>query len=114
SSDREKFLLPPLAVPAMGRPRWRNRMRIHPRSLIAALGVSLAPRFARAATPVELRIRGGTEGTTMDPHFYNLTPNSEATAEVFDTLVWAEHDDKVIPWLAESWSRENDTHWIFK
>ncbi len=73
----------------------------------------LSSVIAAAASAQELRIGVGTEATTMDPHFYNLTPNSEATAEVFDTLVWADASGKLIPWLASSWKLKDDRTWDF-
>ncbi len=84
---------------------------MHGVRLVIAFLLALAP-FTLGAQ--ELRIGVGTEATTMDPHFYNLTPNSEATAYVFDTLVWSDSKGRLIPWLAASWSNPDEQTWEFK
>lgn len=72
----------------------------------ATLGIGAAPAQ-------ELRIGLGSEPTTLDPQFYNLTPNSEAAAYVFDTLVWSDPAGRLIPWLAASWKLLDETTWEF-
>ena len=80
-------------------------------ALVAALALSCC---VPAAVAQELRIGASTEATTMDPHFYNLTPNVEAAAYVFDTLVSTDRSGRLVPSLAESWSLRDDTTWDFK
>ncbi len=62
----------------------------------------------------ELRIGIGAEATTMDPHFYNLTPNIEVNEHIFDYLVHTDAKSQVKPGLALSWSLVNETTWEFK
>ncbi len=62
----------------------------------------------------ELRVGLGSEATTMDPHFYNLTPNIEVNDHIFDYLVHTDPKSQVKPGLAVSWSLVNETTWEFK
>ena len=72
---------------------------------LAAFTVLVAPTGVAAET---LRIGVGTEATTMDPHFYNLGPNTEITESVYDRLIHHDENLKTIPGLAESWSVADD------
>lgn len=87
-------------------------MRIcHALLLSAALAVGSVPASSLAA---ELVIGVGSEATTMDPHFYNLGPNTEITESVFDRLVHHDANINAIPGLAESWSvAEDGVTWTF-
>ena len=59
-------------------------MRIcHALLLSAALAVGSVPASSLAA---ELVIGVGSEATTMDPHFYNLGPNTETVSYTHLTL----------------------------
>jgi len=78
----------------------------------AALG---ALTIAMPVAAETLRIGVGSEATTMDPHFYNLGPNTEITESVFDRLVHHDENLAPIPGLAESWSVADDgVTWTFK
>ena len=66
---------------------------------IIALGLMAAPAGA-----ADLVIGVGSEATTLDPHFYNLGPNTEITETVFDRLVHHDENYNATPGLAESWS----------
>ena len=79
-------------------------------SAVFVLGLISMPIWA-----ADLLIGLGSEPTTMDPHFYNLGPNTEITETVFDALV--DHDKNLnpVPALAESWSvAEDGLTWTFK
>lgn len=79
--------------------------------LAAALAVGSVPLPSFAA---DLVIGVGSEATTMDPHFYNLGPNTEITESVFDRLVHHDANINAIPGLAESWSVADDgVTWTF-
>ncbi len=73
---------------------------------------------AIAATPAlaaDLVIGVGSEATTMDPHFYNLGPNTEITESVFDRLIHHDENLNAIPGIAESWTASDDgLTWTFK
>jgi peptide/nickel transport system substrate-binding protein len=55
-----------------------------------------------------------SEVTTLDPHFFHLTSNTEIDKLVYSGLVTQDVDLKVIPDLAVSWRAVDDTHWEFK
>jgi peptide/nickel transport system substrate-binding protein len=48
--------------------------------------------FAGRASAEELRIAVGSEPTSMDPVYHNLTPNFAVARQIFDQLV--EQDEK--------------------
>jgi peptide/nickel transport system substrate-binding protein len=62
----------------------------------------------------DLSIALGSDVTSMDPHFHNLTPNNNIGAHVFDTLVMKEPGGRIKPGLAESWRALDDNTWEFK
>jgi peptide/nickel transport system substrate-binding protein len=77
----------------------------------SALALSSIANMVSAA---DLIIGIGSEATTMDPHFYNLGPNTEITESVFDRLVHHDADINAVPGLAESWSvAEDGLTWTF-
>jgi peptide/nickel transport system substrate-binding protein len=61
----------------------------------------------------DLRIGLAAPATSMDPHFYNASPNISVSMHVFDHLTHRSPDAKVIPWLAERWEPVGDTAWDF-
>jgi peptide/nickel transport system substrate-binding protein len=61
----------------------------------------------------DLRIGLAAPATSMDPHFYNASPNISVSLHVFDHLTHRSPDAKVIPWLAEKWEPVGDTAWDF-
>ena len=62
----------------------------------------------------ELRIGLLAEPTSVDPHFHNLTPNDSALSHIFERLVDVSPSGELVPGLAESWMRPNQTTWVFK
>jgi peptide/nickel transport system substrate-binding protein len=84
---------------------------------------SLAAAFLLAAVPAAaqttdsqpmLNIGIGGSVTSIDPHFYNASPNNSLSMHIFDRLV--ERDARAQPrsGLAESWRVVSDTVWEFK
>jgi peptide/nickel transport system substrate-binding protein len=78
--------------------------------LAAALLAATLPGLAAAQS---LTIATGGAATSLDPHFFNAAPNSALTAHLFDRLVDRDHEQRVVPHLAESWRRLSDTEWEF-
>jgi peptide/nickel transport system substrate-binding protein len=70
--------------------------------------------IAPAAMAQEFKMAMSSPPTSMDPHFYNLTPNTNMSAHMFETLTRLDPDDKLIPGLAESWTLVNNLTWEFK
>jgi peptide/nickel transport system substrate-binding protein len=77
--------------------------------VLLAVFLGLSPAHAQ-----DLRIGLAAPATSMDPHFYNASPNISVAMHVFDRLTHRSPDAKVIPWLAESWKPIDDTTWEFK
>ncbi len=71
--------------------------------------------FAGAgASAADLRIGVASEVTTLDPHFFHLTSNTEIHKAIYSGLVTQDANMKVVPDLAVSWRTIDDTHWEFK
>ena len=62
----------------------------------------------------DLRIGVSSEATTLDPHFYNLSPNVEVNRHIFDYLVDLDEKNRIVPALAESWRSIDPLTWEFK
>ena len=69
------------------------------RSLLAASGLALLSR-ADAQTPATLRIGLADAVTSVDPHFYNTTPNHNLAIHLFDRLVDRSPQAQPIPGTA--------------
>ncbi len=70
--------------------------------------------LAAPAMAQEFTLALSSPPTTMDPHFYNLTPNLNVSDHMFETLVAMDPDMKLVPGLAESWKMVDKTTWEFK
>jgi peptide/nickel transport system substrate-binding protein len=77
----------------------------------ASLGAMLA---SPAALSASLTVGLGTDVTSIDPHYHNLTPNNNVAAHLFGTLV--ERNEKSIPQpgLATEWKAIDPLTWEFK
>ena len=75
------------------------------------LAALLAAGLAEAAN---LAIGLGADVTAIDPHYHNLTPNSNVAAHIFDYLVLRDERQRMIPGLAESWRTIDPLTWEFK
>ncbi len=81
------------------------------KGLCLAFCLALAGAGASAA---DLKIGVASEVTTLDPHFFHLTSNTEIHKGIYSGLVTQDADMKVVPDLAASWRTIDDTHWEFK
>src|SRR5246127_3989796 len=75
--------------------------------------------FAAALNPApaaaaDLAIGLGADVTAIDPHYHNVTPNSNVAAHIFDYLVLRDERQRAIPGLAESWRTVDPLTWEFK
>ncbi len=89
------------------------------RKLISKLGTPLciavlSVAFAAPVMAQEFTLALSSPPTTMDPQFYNLTPNLTVSDHMFETLVTMSPDMKIVPALAESWTMVNNLTWEFK
>ncbi len=78
---------------------------------LSVLAVSLS--LALAAQAQGLKIGMSADVTSMDPHFYNATPNNTIAFHVFEALLGRTADGKLAPQLAESWRAISDLEWEF-
>ena len=69
---------------------------------------------ATGASATDLRIAVASEVTTLDPHFFHLTSNTEIHKAIYSGLVTQDANMKVVPDLAISWRTIDETHWEFK
>ncbi|HEY8611673.1 MAG TPA: ABC transporter substrate-binding protein [Roseomonas sp.] len=88
-------------------------------SLALAAGATwAAPGWLRAARAQGaggvLRIGMAAPNTTLDPHLLSNAPNNAVATHIFDSLIVNDPASRSVPGLAESWERQDDTHWTFK
>lgn len=81
-------------------------------ALLCALAVALLPQ--RQAQAQQFTLGLSSPPTSMDPQFYNLIPNNNVAAHVFETLVKMDVNGAPVPALAESWKMIDATTWEFK
>lgn len=55
----------------------------------------------------------GADAKSLDPHATNDQPSSRVAKQIYDRLVEADEEMKIVPGLAEKWTRVNDTTWEF-
>lgn len=78
------------------------------------LVVAAALAFPWSATAADLRIGVSSEVTTLDPHYFHLTSNTEIHKLIYSGLITQDANLKVIPDLAVSWRNVDPTRWEFK
>ena len=78
---------------------------------LASLGALLASTAALAAN---LTIGLGTDVTSIDPHYHNLTPNNNVAAHLFGYLVERNEKSQPQPGLATEWKAIDPLTWEFK
>jgi peptide/nickel transport system substrate-binding protein len=84
-------------------------------SLAAAFLLAAVPAAAQTTDPQPtLNIGIGGSVTSIDPHFYNASPNNSLSMHIFDRLVERDARAQPRPGLAESWRVVSDTVWEFK
>ncbi len=84
------------------------------RGALSAFLVAAAVALPTAAQAEELTIGLGSEVTSMDPHFHNLTPNNQVADHIFEPLILQNERQQLMPGLAVSWKPIDDLTWEFK
>lgn len=79
-------------------------------TLFTAIGWLTAP----PASAQTLRIGLSTEPMSLDPHYYNLSPNNQIAKHMFESLIATNAKLSLRPSLAEFWRTVDDTSWEFK
>jgi peptide/nickel transport system substrate-binding protein len=80
--------------------------------LLSAAALGLAALQPAAAQNITIAIGGSV--TSLDPHFYNASPNNSVTSHFFDKLVEFDARAQLVPKLAVSWRAVEPTVWEFK
>ncbi|MEM6763043.1 MAG: ABC transporter substrate-binding protein, partial [Pseudomonadota bacterium] len=78
---------------------------------VAMGGTALAVDLAE---PNTLTVGLASEATSIDPHFHNLTPNSQIGKQIFDNLINQGPRQELLPGLATEWGPIDDLTWEFK
>jgi peptide/nickel transport system substrate-binding protein len=79
-----------------------------------ALGLCAAVSLTFAAWAQDLTVGLGASVTSIDPHFHNLSPNSNIARHIFDRLIHTDDKQRQTPGLATEWKAIDDTTWEFK
>ncbi len=69
---------------------------------------------ARGAAAADLTIGLGTDVTSLDPHYHNVTPNNSVGAHIFGYLVMRNEKSQLVPGLATEWKSIDPLTWEFK
>lgn len=83
-------------------------------SLAALSSAAVLMALSTPALSASVTIAIGSEVTSLDPHYHNLSPNNMMARHVFDQLIGQDHNQTLVPGLAVSWEPINDTTWEFK
>ncbi|WP_424139823.1 ABC transporter substrate-binding protein [Roseomonas chloroacetimidivorans] len=83
------------------------------RSMLLA-SVTVLATSVLSAQAQNLTIAIGGSVTSLDPHFYNASPNHSVAAHFFEKLAEFSAEAKIVPQLAESWRPISETAWEFK
>lgn len=77
------------------------------------IAVALATGLTVSAHAEDLLIGTGATITSIDPHFYNASPNNSIAMQIFDRLAERTAAGRLVPGLAESWEATGETEWTF-
>ena len=80
--------------------------------VIAGVVVAVAAVFHAQAA--DLTVGLGTDVTAIDPHYHNLTPNSNVAQHIFGYLVQRTEKSQLEPGLATEWNVIDPLTWEFK
>jgi peptide/nickel transport system substrate-binding protein len=86
--------------------------RFKPALLMGAALLGLAATQPAMAQNLTIAIGGSV--TSLDPHFYNASPNNSVSAHFFDKLTEFDARAQLVPQLAVSWTAIEPTLWEFK
>ncbi len=81
----------------------------------ATLAFTVGAQAQELAEENTLTVGLASEATSIDPHFHNLTPNSQIGKQIFDNLINQGARQQLLPGLATEWGPTDDpTVWEFK
>lgn len=82
------------------------------RRLVAGLLAWASAASIAAAQTLTIGLSGAV--TSLDPHYYNATPNNQIAHHIFDPLVRRAADGKLLPALATDWQAIDASHWAIQ
>jgi peptide/nickel transport system substrate-binding protein len=91
-----------------------SSMKFHRLSASALAMIGAGTLWLPAAFAADLTYAISAPVTAVDPHYQNATPNNSTLSSIFETLVKADPQGKIIPGLATSWKLVDDVTWEFK
>ena len=81
---------------------------------ILGLLVAALSGMVGVGSAANLTIGLGTDVTSLDPHYHNVTPNNSAGAHIFGYLVMRNEKSQLVPGLATEWKPIDPLTWEFK
>ena len=81
---------------------------------ILGLLVAALPGMIGVGAAANLTIGLGTDVTSLDPHYHNVTPNNSVGAHIFGYLVMRNEKSQLVPGLATEWKPIDPLTWEFK
>jgi peptide/nickel transport system substrate-binding protein len=76
-------------------------------AMVAASGIAVA-------NAQNLTVGLSSSVTSVDPHFHNLSPNTNVALHIFSPLILKDEHQHLMPGLATEWKAIDDTTWEFK
>jgi len=80
----------------------------------ALAAVFAAAMGAVVASAQDLTVGLSSSVTSIDPHFHNLSPNTNVALHIFSPLILKDEHQRLMPGLATEWKAIDDTTWEFK
>ncbi|WP_186391471.1 MULTISPECIES: ABC transporter substrate-binding protein [unclassified Pannonibacter] len=77
------------------------------------MATAAAAFFISSASADDLKIGLAGTVTSIDPHFYNASPNNSIAMQIFDRLTERSASGQLLPGLAVKWEAVNETEWRF-
>ncbi|WP_410499869.1 peptide ABC transporter substrate-binding protein [Chitinibacter sp. S2-10] len=81
---------------------------------VAAAQAANVPKNVQLHPVQEMNRSNGSEPETLDPAVAESVPAHNITRDLFEGLTAFDGEGKIIPGVAESWKRVDDTTWVFK
>lgn len=83
------------------------------RTSLALSSAAVLMALTSPALSASVTIAIGSEVTSLDPHYHNLSPNNMIADHVFEGLIGQDENQALVPSLALSWGPINETTWEF-
>ena len=83
-------------------------------TLVPAVAAAVLASATFDAAAANLTVGLGTDVTSIDPHYHNLTPNNNVASHLYGYLVERNEKSQPQPSLATEWKAIDPTTWEFK